>query len=66
MLVLLSGRLSEISGVSWYASLEFAEMALLNIKIEEEHFFEIGMDLSRSKARKDAAEKIIRNSKLIA
>ncbi|HUU79772.1 MAG TPA: putative dsRNA-binding protein [candidate division Zixibacteria bacterium] len=66
MLMLLSARIPEISGSAWFASLEFSELALLNIQIEDEHFFEIGIGSSRSQARKDAAEKILKRSKIIA
>jgi len=64
-LLLLSARVSEISGSNWHASLEEMELILLNIKIGEQDFFEVGMGSSKTKARNDAAKKIYANSKLI-
>ncbi len=64
-LILLSARLEEISGSSWSTSLEDQELILLNIVIEDMPYFEIGKGKSKTKARKDAAQKIIRSSNLI-
>ncbi len=63
-LLILSSLLTEIRGASWCATTDFGELILLNLKIEGNHFFEIGYGLSRSKARKEAANRIINTSKL--
>ena len=65
MLLLLSARIPEVSGGDWTASIESGELVILNVKIDDHHYFEIGFGSSKTKARNDAATKVIKNSKLI-
>ena len=60
MLVLLSARIKEFSGSSWLADVETYSLAILNLKYKEEQYFAIGQGASRTKARRDAALKIIK------
>ena len=64
-LLLLSARLPEVSGSAWSASIEQGELILLNVQIEDEHFFEISFSSSKTKARKDAARRIINSSRIL-
>ncbi len=63
-LMLLNAHLPEIKGAAWYATIDCRELCLYNIEIDGESYFEIGLGLSKSKARKQAAQKIINSSQL--
>jgi dsRNA-specific ribonuclease len=63
-LLLLNARVEEITGSTRYATLDEQELVLLNITINGDSFFELGTGTSRTKARKDAAKKILVKSKL--
>nr|MDO8086473.1 putative dsRNA-binding protein [Candidatus Sigynarchaeum springense] len=64
MLLLLSGKIPKVSGSAWYASTPEGELTLLNVKLDDKSYFEVGIGQSASKSRKDAAEKMITNSEL--
>ncbi len=66
LLLNLSGLLPEVSGASMYATTEVGEMVLLIVGIEGKKHVEVGIGESKSKARKDAARKIVASSGLLA
>ncbi len=64
-LISLSGRLNTLSGSTWHVSLPNGELMLLNLKLDEQDYFDIGFAESKNKAKIDVASKIIKNSNLI-
>jgi len=64
-LLLLSARLDEISYTCWFASLVNTELILINLKINENNFFELAVGETRTKAKKEAGSKVIEKSELI-
>ena len=64
MLLILNARLDDVTGSNWHASLPNGELILLNTKLEDQDYFEIGFAKSKSMAKKEAAMKFIDNSKL--
>ncbi|QEE16807.1 hypothetical protein DSAG12_02637 [Promethearchaeum syntrophicum] len=58
-LLLLSARLSDVSGASWSASLDEGELTLLNLSINGNLFFEIGFGKSKSQSKKNAGLQMI-------
>ena len=67
MMVVLSARLPELQYLSWSCSVESIEIVfvLLNIRFDDTDHFSIGIGPNKSKARKDAALKIIETSLLL-
>ena len=65
LLLLLSARLDGFSGASWNTETSQGYLVLLNFKINESSFFDVGFGPSKTKARKMAAQKIITSSDLI-
>lgn len=63
-LISLSGRLDKVAGSTWHVSLPNGELILLNLKLGENDYFDIGFAESKNKAKKQVASKIIRNSNL--
>ncbi len=59
MLLLLSARLSDVSGASWSASLDEGELTLLNLSLGGKMFFEIGFGRSKSKSKKNVGLQMI-------
>jgi hypothetical protein len=66
MLVLLSGRASDVSGTHWICDTSEGVLALVNIKLGDEMHFAIGVGPSNSKARTNAAEKLILESDIFS
>ncbi len=66
MLLLLSGKIDDVSVSTWYASTPDGELTLLNLKLDNESYFEVGIGPSKSKSRKDAVKKMISHSDLYA
>lgn len=64
-LVLLSARLDTLSGSIWHVSLPNGELIFLNLKLDDQDYFDIGFAESKNKAKKDVSLKIVRNSKLM-
>ena len=65
LVLLLCSRFKEIRGKDWYASLEIGELVLLNMEIDNVHYFAIDLGSSKTQARKNCATKIIIDSKII-
>lgn len=70
MLLLLSGRIENISGSSWNTEIktpkQTLQLVLLTLELNGVHFFELSANTSKSQARKAVARKIIENSQLYA
>lgn len=64
MLILLSGRVENVKASYWYATTPQGELTLLNLNLDNFSFFEIGLGPSKSKSKKNAAEKMVINSKI--
>ena len=64
MLLLLSARLSDVSGASWSASLDEGELTLLNLSLGGKLYFEIGFGKSKSKSKKIAGLQMIERTKI--
>lgn len=64
LLMLLSARLDNVSGASWIRETSSNSLALLNLQLGNENYFTICIGSSKSKARNDAANKIIKESSL--
>ncbi len=64
MLVLLSGKVDEVSGAHWICNTSVGVLALVNIKLGDEIHFAIGVGPSNTKARTRAAEKLIKESNI--
>jgi dsRNA-specific ribonuclease len=64
-LILLSAILpDEIRGSAWDANINNIELCMLHLQIQQTDFFEIGCGPSKTQARKNAANKIIKSSHL--
>ena len=66
MLVLLSARVVEFSGSSWLADIESFSLVVMHLKYKEKQYFTIGFGQSRTKARKDAADRMIEEFNLFS
>lgn len=64
MLVLLSGKLDDVSGAHWICNTSVGILALVNLKLGDEMHFAIGVGPSNTKARTIAAEKLIMESNI--
>jgi dsRNA-specific ribonuclease len=64
MLILLSYRIDTFSGCSWHASIPNGELIFSYNTFDGNEYYEIGFGTSKTKAKKDAARKFIKTSKL--
>ncbi|KKM00830.1 hypothetical protein LCGC14_1800520 [marine sediment metagenome] len=64
MLILLSYRIDTFTGRSWHASIPNGELIFSYITFDDKEYYVIGFGTSKTKAKKDAAGKFIKNSKL--
>jgi dsRNA-specific ribonuclease len=66
MLVLLSSRADDVGGAHWICDTSEGVLALVNLKLGDEMHFAIGIGPSNSKARTNAAEKLILESNIFS
>lgn len=66
MLVLLSSRVSDVSGAHWICNTSEGVLAIVTIKLGDEMHFAIGVGPSNSQARTSAAEKLIVESDIFS
>jgi hypothetical protein len=66
MLVLLSSRAEDVGGAHWICDTSAGVLALVNLKLGDEMYFAIGIGPSNSKARTNAAEKLIMESNIFS
>lgn len=59
-LILLNARLDSVSGASWTCEDSPDVLAIINLQLNEKKYFAIGVGESKTKARKAAAEKMLK------
>ena len=64
MLTLLAYREEKVTGSSWNTSLPYGKLILSKTTLDGKDYFEVGFAESFTKAKKEAARKLIKNSDL--